>query len=101
MLRGGHDRWPAADRTGLDPTSRRSRDLQGLAKEGGDLGRVDPVLDKTMDGSAAMIPIGLSLAMAIGLAVGAINYGLIRLLSIPPIIATLSSSFIFQSAAIW
>ncbi|MDU8913603.1 ABC transporter permease [Aestuariicoccus sp. MJ-SS9] len=56
---------------------------------------------KTMAGSASMIPIGLALAMAIGLAVGTVNYGLIRLLSIPPIIATLSSSFIFQSAAIW
>lgn len=56
---------------------------------------------KTMDGSAGMIPAGLAIAIAIGLAVGVINYGLIRLLRIPPIIATLSSSFIFQSAAIW
>lgn len=56
---------------------------------------------KTMDGSAAMIPAGLALALAIGVGVGVINYALIRLLRIPPIIATLSSSFIFQSAAIW
>lgn len=56
---------------------------------------------KTMDGAAAMIPLGLLLALCIGLVVGTINYGLIRLLRIPPIIATLSSSFIFQSAAIW
>ncbi len=56
---------------------------------------------KTMDGRAAMIPAGLVLALAIGLGVGTLNYALIRLLRIPPIIATLSSSFVFQSAAIW
>ncbi len=56
---------------------------------------------KTLDGAPAMIPIGLVLALAIGLSVGAVNYGLIRLLRIPPIIATLSSSFLFQSTAIW
>lgn len=56
---------------------------------------------KTMDGAAAMIPVGFVIALLIGLAVGTINYGLIRLLRIPPIIATLSSSFVFQSAAIW
>lgn len=56
---------------------------------------------KTMDGAAALIPVGLLLALSIGAVVGTINYALIRLLRIPPIIATLSSSFIFQSAAIW
>jgi ribose transport system permease protein len=56
---------------------------------------------KAMDGSGAMIPVGLALALSIGLSVGVINYSLIRVLQIPPIIATLSSSFIFQSAAIW
>lgn len=56
---------------------------------------------KTMDGSAGMIPLGLALALGIGAGVGLANYALIRLLRIPPIIATLSSSFIFQSAAIW
>lgn len=56
---------------------------------------------KTMDASAAMIPVGLALALLIGFVVGVINYALIRILRIPPIIATLSSSFIFQSAAIW
>jgi ribose transport system permease protein len=56
---------------------------------------------KTMDGSGAMIPVGLALALAVGLGVGSLNYALIRVLRIPPIIATLSSSFIFQSAAIW
>ena len=49
---------------------------------------------KTMDGAAAMIPVGLVIALAIGAGVGVINYALIRLLRIPPIIATLSSSFI-------
>ncbi len=56
---------------------------------------------KTMDGQAAMIVVGLVLALVIGATVGIVNYALIRLLRIPPIIATLSSSFIFQSAAIW
>lgn len=56
---------------------------------------------KTMDGAASMIPVGLVIALAIGAFVGTVNYALIRLLRIPPIIATLSSSFIFQSAAIW
>lgn len=56
---------------------------------------------KTMAGEASMIPAGLALALAIGMAIGLFNYALIRLLRIPPIIATLSSSFIIQSAAIW
>ncbi len=56
---------------------------------------------KAMDGAPAMIPVGLLLALGVGLSVGIVNYALIRLLRIPPIIATLSSSFIFQSAAIW
>ncbi len=56
---------------------------------------------KVMDGSNAMIPVGFALALLCGAGVGVFNYGLIRLLRIPPIIATLSASFIFQSAAIW
>jgi ribose transport system permease protein len=56
---------------------------------------------KVMDGANAMILPGLAVALLIGLGVGAANYGLIRFLRIPPIIATLSSSFVFQSAAIW
>jgi ribose transport system permease protein len=39
-------------------------------------------------------------ALACGLAVGCFNYALIRILRIPPIIATLSSSDLVQSAAI-
>jgi ribose transport system permease protein len=56
---------------------------------------------KVMDEADAMILPGLALAIAVGLGVGVANYGLIRFLRIPPIIATLSSSFIVQSAAIW
>jgi ribose transport system permease protein len=56
---------------------------------------------KVMAGSGAMIPVGLAIALLIGVAIGCFNYGLIRILRIPPIIATLSASFIFQSAAIW
>jgi ribose transport system permease protein len=56
---------------------------------------------KLMDGADAMIAVGFLAAIAIGIAVGIFNYGLIRLLRIPPIIATLSSAFVFQSAAIW
>ena len=56
---------------------------------------------KVMNGAAALILPGLGIALAVGLGVGLVNFGLIRLLRIPPIIATLSSSFIFQSAAIW
>ena len=55
---------------------------------------------KVMDGQDAMIPLGLALALGCGLAVGSFNYSLIRLLRIPPIIATLSASFIVQSVAI-
>ncbi len=55
---------------------------------------------KVMDGSNAMIVPGLAIALGCGAGVGVFNYGLIRLLRIPPIIATLSSSFLFLSAAI-
>jgi ribose transport system permease protein len=56
---------------------------------------------KAMAESDAMIPVGLGLALLTGLCVGILNFGLILLLRIPPIIATLSSSFIVQSTAIW
>ena len=55
---------------------------------------------KIMDTQDPMILPGLLIALGCGLAVGIFNYGLIRLLRIPPIIATLSSSFLIQSAAI-
>jgi ribose transport system permease protein len=53
-----------------------------------------------MDERASMIVPGLLAAVAVGLLVGAFNYGLIRLLRIPPIIATLSSSLVVMSIAI-
>ena len=53
-----------------------------------------------MDGSDAMILPGLLAAMGAGVAVGLINFGLIRLLRIPPIIATLANSLIVMSCAI-
>ena len=55
---------------------------------------------KIMDTQDSMIAAGLFIALACGVAVGIFNYGLIRILRIPPIIATLSSSFLVQSAAI-
>ncbi|MQW89399.1 ABC transporter permease [Sinorhizobium saheli] len=56
---------------------------------------------KLMDVDNAMILPGLMIAVLIGIAVGVFNYALIKALRIPPIIATLSMSFIIQSAAIW
>jgi ribose transport system permease protein len=55
---------------------------------------------KVMDTQDSMILAGFAVAIACGLAVGIFNYGLILLLRIPPIIATLSSSFLVQSTAI-
>jgi len=56
---------------------------------------------KLMDVQDSMIAVGLLLSILLGLAVGIGNYVLIKLLRIPPIIATLSMSFIIQSTAIW
>lgn len=56
---------------------------------------------KVMDVADSMILVGLLIAIVIGAVVGLGNYALIKLLRIPPIIATLSMSFIVQSAAIW
>lgn len=56
---------------------------------------------KFMESEASLVLPGLVIAIAIGLAVGAANYALIKLLRIPPIIATLSMSFLVQSLAIW
>jgi len=56
---------------------------------------------KYMDGNDSLIFAGLGITVLIGIAVGIGNYALIKLLRIPPIIATLSMSFIVQSTAIW
>jgi len=53
-----------------------------------------------MGGQNDMIVSGALAAVAVGVVVGSLNYGLIRLLRIPPIIATMSSSFLVQSMAI-
>jgi len=56
---------------------------------------------KLMDGAAGTELWGLLSALSIGLGAGMANFALIWLLRIPPIIATLSASFVFQSVAIW
>jgi ribose transport system permease protein len=61
------------------------------------IGLASAVAMKTMGGSEAMIAVGLLAALGSGAAIGIANYGLIRVLRIPPIIATLSSSFIILS----
>jgi ribose transport system permease protein len=52
-----------------------------------------------MHGSNAWIPVGLLVVAGVGLLAGAFNYAAILLLRLPPIIATLASSFVFQSLA--
>ncbi len=56
---------------------------------------------KLMDVQDGMIFVGLLLSVLVGILVGIGNYALIKLLRIPPIIATLSMSFVVQSTAIW
>lgn len=56
---------------------------------------------KLMNVDNGLILPGLAVAVLIGIAVGVCNYALIKALRIPPIIATLSMSFIIQSSAIW
>jgi ribose transport system permease protein len=56
---------------------------------------------KVMNEANGLALYGLGIAVLIGIAVGILNYTLIKALRIPPIIATLSMSFIVQSAAIW
>jgi ribose transport system permease protein len=58
------------------------------------------VATKVMATADSMILVGLLVALAIGILVGCFNFLLILALRIPPIIATLSSSFLVQSAAI-
>jgi ribose transport system permease protein len=56
---------------------------------------------KTMETNDSLILAGILVALAIGVCIGLANFALIKLLRIPPIIATLSSSFLIQSTAIW
>ncbi|PBB44463.1 ABC transporter permease [Mesorhizobium sp. WSM3866] len=64
------------------------------------IGLASAVAMKVMGGSDSIIVVGLLAALACGAAIGAINYLLIWALRIPPIIATLSASFIIQSVDI-
>ncbi len=64
------------------------------------IGLASAVAMKTMDGQDSLIALGLLAALACGVVIGLANYALIRVLRIPPIIATLSSSFIILSTDI-
>ena len=64
------------------------------------IGLASAVAMKVMDGNDSMVVVGLVAALACGAAIGAANFALIRALRIPPIIATLSASFIIESADI-
>ena len=64
------------------------------------IGLASAVAMKTMDGNDSWVALGLLAALLSGLAVGVANYALIWALRIPPIIATLSASFIIQSVDI-
>ena len=61
------------------------------------IGLASAVAMKVMDGQDARLVAGLVAALACGAAIGVANYVLIWALRIPPIIATLSASFIIQS----
>lgn len=61
------------------------------------IGLASAIAMKVMNGSDSMIVVGIGAALASGTLIGAANYALIRVLRIPPIIATLSASFIVQS----
>ncbi len=64
------------------------------------IGLASAVAMRTMGGEDSLVVLGLAAALGCGLAVGAVNYLLIRALRIPPIIATLSASFVIQSVDI-
>jgi ribose transport system permease protein len=64
------------------------------------IGLASAVAMKTMGGDDSWVAVGLAAALVCGLAVGIVNYLLIWALRIPPIIATLSASFIIQSVDI-
>jgi ribose transport system permease protein len=61
------------------------------------IGLASAVAMTVMAGDDGRVAIGLLAALACGLAIGAVNYLLIWALRIPPIIATLSASFVIQS----
>lgn len=61
------------------------------------IGLASAVAMKTMAGNDALVVVGLLAALGSGALIGIANYALIRVLRIPPIIATLSSSFVILS----
>ncbi|MER0240180.1 ABC transporter permease [Fulvimarina sp. MAC8] len=52
-----------------------------------------------MSGSDSMLPFGLLTALGVGALAGSLNFAAVTLLKLPPIIATLAWSFVFQSFA--
>src|SRR5271170_1857890 len=64
------------------------------------IGLASAVAMKVMSGDDSMVALGLLAAVGSGLSVGIVNYLLIWALRIPPIIATLSASFVIQSVDI-
>jgi len=64
------------------------------------IGLASAVAMKVMDGADDRIALGILAALGSGIVIGVCNYLLIWLLRIPPIIATLSASFIIQSEGI-
>jgi len=64
------------------------------------IGLASAVSMTVMNGSDSLVAAGLLAALGCGLAIGVANYLMIRALGIPPIVATLSSSFIVQSVDI-
>ncbi|WP_110686214.1 ABC transporter permease [Salinicola aestuarinus] len=56
---------------------------------------------KAMDGAPDTVLLGLGVALLVGLGTGMANFALIFLLRLPPIIATLAASLVYQSLAIW
>jgi ribose transport system permease protein len=61
------------------------------------LGLASAIAMKVMGGDDTMIPLGIAAALGASAIIGIVNYLLIAALRIPPIIATLSASFIIQS----
>ena len=64
------------------------------------IGLASAVSMTVMNGSDSLVAAGLLAALGCGLVIGIANYLMIRALGIPPIVATLSSSFIVQSVDI-